>query len=240
MPGRGQSRRRAGRERSPPGPTASASRCRHGMHILAAAIVTWRYHPPCVQRTRRFPGLRLLRHADTWSFVFQTHIPWAGRCGTWRRTSASPRSNGQRAVSKAAATRRNRTSSGRPNSCCTSAGAALCGCPHSRAPSSKPLAALWAHTAVRHDATDLCSVLSQCREPNILPAPQVARVTARQTQGSSMQRELHRELQTVATFDMATAILVSWLELVYPRCSTIHRCLCKAFAVSGRPRIGLQ
>ena len=28
-----------------------------------------------------------------------------------------------------------------------------------------------------------------------------------------MQRELHRELQTVATFDMATAILVRW---IYP------------------------
>jgi hypothetical protein len=39
---------------------------------------------------------------------------------------------------------------------------------------------------------------------------QVARVTARPAQGSSVQREL----QTVATFDMATSILVcaAWLR----------------------------
>jgi len=59
-----------------------------------------------------------------------------------------------------------------------------------------------------HDGQDRILCEFAISEENLMPMLQVARVTTRQTQGSSMQREPQRELQTVATFDMADAILV--------------------------------
>jgi len=135
-PERGPSRRRAGAAPLRPGPTALASRWPRIAHFRDSPQQRSAATHPLMCSV--CAGSQVCVHAVFWRVDIGSSAsfhacPAHGRCGTWRLTSASRPSSGHQAASRAAARRRNRTSSGRPSSSCTSAGAALCGCVHARA-----------------------------------------------------------------------------------------------------------